>query len=101
MGEQKMSSKKARVVKAPHGEKMIEVKVRFWTDKIAPKGHVEQKQAWAGGVVRIEANETHGIKPRRPKPFNSLMEITAAIEKVLIDHDIELRRLPKMKKYLG
>ena len=70
---------------------MIEIKVRFWTNDIADEsGHVLPKHAWASGVVRIEPNALHGIKPGKPRPFHSLMDLSAMIEKVLIQHEIVL-----------
>ena len=72
--------------KAPHGEKMIEVKFRFFTNAIAVEdGKIVPKHA-AAGVVRIERNEAHGITPGSPKPFHSLFNISL-IERVLIDHE--------------
>jgi hypothetical protein len=76
------------------------VKVRFWTDTLAGKGKISPKHAWTAGVVRIEGNEAHGIKPHRPRPFNSLMEIPDAIERVLTRHGIVLHASGKMRKYL-
>ena len=68
-----------------YGEKMIEVKIRFWTNDIANKGgYISPKHAWTSGVVRMERNESHGIVPGYPSPFNSLMEIPMVIEKVLM-----------------
>ena len=86
---------------AKYGEKMIEVKVRFWTDEIAEKeGQIKLRHAWTAGVVRMHRNESHDIIPKYPRPFNSLMEIPAVIEKVLIEHGITLHRLGKMWKYI-
>lgn len=86
---------------AEHGEKMIEVKLRFWTNNIAEKkGQVVPKNAWAAGVVRIERNESHGIKPGKPLPFHSMLDIGAVIEKVLIEHGVVLHPSRKMKKYM-
>jgi hypothetical protein len=66
---------------ARHGEKMIEVKIRFWTDNIAgTKDKVIPKQAWTSGVVRVERNDAHGISPSRGVPFNSLLDVGVAIE---------------------
>jgi hypothetical protein len=48
----------------------------------------------------MEPNPSHGIKPRRPRHFHSLLEVGAVIEKVLIEHDVVLRPSPKMKRYL-
>jgi len=86
---------------AKYGERMIEVKVRFWTDEIAEgKGQIKPRHAWTAGVVRMERNESHGIISEYPRPFNSLMEIPAVIEKVLIEHGITLHRVYKMGKYI-
>ena len=85
---------------AKHGERMIEVKIRFWTNDIAEgDGVIIPKHAWASGVVRMERNESHGIIPESPKPFHSLLDLTAVIEKVLISHGITLYANRKMKKY--
>jgi hypothetical protein len=82
-------SKKAGVA-AKHGEKMIELKLCFWTNNIAPRGKVLPKHGRSRGVVRIQSNKAHGIVAGGPTPFNSLMEIGAVIEKVLIKHGIIL-----------
>jgi hypothetical protein len=104
MGRHKMSrtgEEKASARSAKHGEKMIEVKVRFWTDGIAPEdGKVVPKHAWAGGVVRVERNDAHGLVPSRPKPFNSLLDLGAVIEKVLIEHGVSLLPSRKMQRYM-
>ena len=95
----KESSVVARVAK--QGEKMIEVRIRFWTDDIStqPKT-VIPKHAWTSGVVHIQKNETHGITPGNPKPFNSLLDLGAVIEKVLKEHGIVLHVSAGMKKYV-
>jgi hypothetical protein len=98
-----MISKKEMVTsaKAIQGEKMIEVRLRFWTNDIAAgQGSVVPKHAWASGVVRIERNNTHGIKPKKPKPFRSLLDVGAVIEKVLIEHGIVLHPDKRMQKYI-
>ena len=86
---------------ASTGEKMIEVKIRFWTDKIADaKDEIVPRHAWASGVVRMEANESHGISPANPVPFNSLLDLPAVIEEVLIAHDVKLIVNRRMRKYM-
>jgi hypothetical protein len=86
---------------AAYGEKMIEIKVRFWTNNLATgRGKVRPKHGWTSGVVRIERNDSHDIVPKSPVPFNSMGEIAAKIEKVLIDHDITLHRSDRVAKYL-
>ena len=56
------------------------------------------KIARASGVVRIERNDAHGIKPSKPLPFDALAVIPVAIEQALIDHRIVLRASRKMRK---
>jgi hypothetical protein len=86
---------------AEYGKRMIEVKVRLWTDDLAGgKGRIRPKHAWGAGVVRITRNEAHGIVPGKPVPFNSLMEIPSKIEKVLIDQGIEIHPSSRMAKYI-
>jgi len=56
-------------VEANPGEKMIEIRLRFWTNGIAPKrGQVIPKHAWTAGAVNIQANKAHGIVPKKGKP---------------------------------
>ena len=91
---------------AKHGEKMIEVKIRFWTDGIAEsKGNVKPKNALAAGVVRMKKNDLHGIKPKPPITFNSLMHLGAVVEECLLNNGITLhiqrkvlQKMPQSKK---
>jgi hypothetical protein len=86
---------------AKHGQKMIEVKLRFWTDDLAEtKGSIIPKNARTSGVVRIERNQAHGIVPKSPRPFNSLLEIGSAIQDVLIEHGIVLHPSRTDKKLI-
>ncbi|HEY1647497.1 MAG TPA: hypothetical protein VGF96_05930 [Terracidiphilus sp.] len=89
------------VREAKHGERMIEIKVRFWTDAIAGTKQIRPKHGWGSGVVRIAGNKSHGIKQGRARPFNSVPEIAAAIERVLIEHGIVLHHSKKMGKYMA
>lgn len=78
---------------AEYGKRMIEVKVRFWTDSIAEgEGKILQKVCWESGVVRMERNNVHGIIPEYPVPFNSMTEILPKIEQVLKIHGIKVVR---------
>jgi hypothetical protein len=86
---------------AQHGERMIEVKIRFWTNDLAQgDGMIRPKHAWSSGVVRMERNKSHGIVPQNPAPFHSLMDVSGVIEEVLLAHGITLHASRKMKKYL-
>lgn len=89
-------------VEASHGSKMLEVKVRFWTNAIAPDGRVKPKEGWTRGVVRVTPNAAHGIEPgdTAPIPFNSLMELPGKIEQALIDNGIILHPTGKVSKYI-
>ena len=85
---------------AQHGQKMIEVQLRFWTNDIAEsEGQIIQKHAWTSGVAKMESNEAHGIQSGDPIPFNSLLEISSAVEKTLIKHGITLHPDSRMRKY--
>ena len=88
-------------VKANPNERMIEIKLRFWTNNIARRrGYVRPKEAWSSGTVRIERNDTHRIKPGKPRPFNSLLDVGAVVERVLIDQGLILHPSNRMKKYM-
>ena len=97
-----MMVENASSVEARHGEKMIEVRVRFWTNDIAnTKGHIVPKNCWPAGMVYVFRNESHGIKSSRTMPFNSLDEVQNAIEQAMEDVEIkvhESRGSPKNKK---
>ena len=86
---------------AKHGQKMIEVRLRFWTDGIAEEsGKILPKHAWSSGVVRIAPNKSHSIVSSNPKPFNSLLDVGAVIEKVLIEQGIVLHLSRRTQKYM-
>jgi hypothetical protein len=86
---------------AKHGEKMIELKIRFWTDNIAAsQTEIIPKHGWTSGVVRIKRNKTHGIMPGKAHTFNSLLDVGAAIEKTLKEQGIILHVSRGMKKYI-
>ena len=79
---------------------MIVLELRFWTNNIADRG-ILPKHAWSSGMVRLRANPSHGIKSRRTRPFHTLADMPATVERVLIDHGIVLHPSPKMRKYVG
>ena len=96
--DQRPSEIEAKVAK--HGQKMIEIRVRFWTDDIAEnKGEVIPKHAWGSGMIYIDRNETHGIVPGEGMAFNSISEIPGVIERCLIEHRVKIISSTKMKKY--
>jgi hypothetical protein len=86
---------------ATHGEKMVELTIKFWTDHIERDKKIRPKHAWGGGVVGISRNKSHSIVPGAWRPFNSLMELGTVIERVLIENDIVIHHSKKMQKYLA
>ncbi len=95
-----------RGVKARRGEKMIEVKVRFWTNNIAgTQGHILPKHCWPEGMVYASKNDSHGIKSSRKMPFHSLDQVQNAIEQAMTDVGIKVReskkQVKKRKRVLG
>ena len=86
---------------AKHGDKMIEVRIRFWTDKISDQENtIIPKHAWDGGVVVMDTNKSHGIVPGPPRPFNSLLDLSSTVSKVLVDHGITLHTSTKTRKLI-
>ena len=87
--------------KALRGERMIVVKVSFWTDSIAEgKGMIRPKHALGSGVVRLQRNRAHRIRPQKDLKFNSVMELLAVIERVLIQARVKLHPSRRMKRYV-
>lgn len=87
-------------VTATHGEKTIEIRLRFLADGIAEeKGKNVPKHGWTMGVLYLTENKSQGIKPRQAH-FDSLMEIPAKIEELIIEEGIVLHTCRKMKKYV-
>ena len=96
-----MQQKAKEPKEAAHGQRMIQIHVNFWTDKIADElGQIIPKHAWAYGKVYLIANRSHGIKSSSPVDFNSLMELPAKIEELSIREEMILRPSPKMDKYI-
>jgi hypothetical protein len=80
---------------------MLRVSVRFWTDDIAETpGHVVPGHAWAGGVVVVESNATHGIRrEQQGATFNSMAELPMAIEKAIMRAGLTLHATRRESKY--
>ena len=90
----------ASSIKAQKNEKMLELRIRFWTNDLAEtEGEIIPKHAWDSGVVVMDRNLSHGIEPGSPTPFGSTMGLLSVIEKVLISHGIRLHPSKKSRKY--
>jgi len=99
--EENMQKSSTVEKEAAYGEKMIELKIRFFTNNIASsRGKVVPKHAWTCGVVGIEKNKVHEIVPQGVVHFQSLLDLGAAIEKILAKHGIKLHESKKMQKYM-
>lgn len=89
------------MAKAKHGEKMIEVSIRFWTNNLAEtKGNILPKHCWSAGTATLRKNGAHGIPSQDPIKFNTLMELTNAIEQALIDGEIKMHTGNKLALYV-
>jgi len=76
-------------VEAPHGTKMVEITIKFWTDGLAEtEDKVLPKHMHNSGNIRLAANKTHGIAAEKPTVFNSITELPAKIEELLAHHKI-------------
>lgn len=92
---------KEEAKKAQWGERLIKISVNFWTNDIAEeKGYIIPKNAWSYGKVGLRANPSHDIKSSDPIAFESLMELPAKIEELLIREGITLHAGRRMKKYI-
>jgi hypothetical protein len=61
---------------ARHGEKMITLKIQFFTNRLAGSDSmILPKHAWSEGVVRMDKNETHGIESTQTR-FNLIRHWT-------------------------
>ena len=87
-------------IAAPHGEKMIQLDIRLFTDDIAGAGKIIPKHAWDTGMVTVQTNPSHGLKKGNPIPFNSLLELPGAIEKLLLKQEIVLHVGSRSRKYM-
>ena len=96
-----MPNKTTHSKKANTGEKLIHIRISFWTNNIAAKDNeIVPKHCFDAGLVNFERNDSHGITPsKKGKTFNSLLELPAVIEKVLIDHRIRVHLHRKSLKY--
>jgi hypothetical protein len=97
-------SESVEEVKAEHRERMIVLKIMFFTDEIANKGKgwVLPKHCSANGMIHAQKNGSHGIsRERHGEPFHSLLEIGPAIEKILKEHGIVLHPSREMGYLLG
>src|SRR5690242_4339124 len=85
---------------AEHGQKTVEVTIKFWTNDIAEQsGDIVPKHVRSSGVVNISTNDAHGIRTENPVPFNSIAEIPKVIEDMFIEYGVTVHPSRKMRKY--
>ena len=81
----------AREADPARGDRMIELRVRFWTNGIASdEGKIVPRHAWDSGTVEMRSNESHGIVAKQAYHFYSLPELPYVIEKALISNGVRL-----------
>ena len=86
---------------AAHGERTIEVRIRFWTNDLAgEKGHIIPKHGWTSGQVLLPSNPSHGITSSEAVMFNSFAELPSKIEELLIANGIKLHLDKAERRYL-
>ncbi len=86
---------------AIQGNKTIKLTLAFHTTKIAEEeGHIVPKHAWSNGAIKLRTNSLHGISKTKSVPFNSLMELPAVLEQLLIDEGITLHPSHRTKRYM-
>lgn len=100
-GESKMTDE-IESREARHGERTIEINLRFWTDNLAEEeGHILPGNCWSSGVIGVPRNRAHDIGPTQPQPFNSLMEIPSVLEQIFIEAGIEVHIGGRMARYIA
>lgn len=96
-----MTTQTTNEVQAVRGEKMVELRVKLWTNDIAEsEGAVLPKHVWGAGMVVMTSNDAHGIEVNDPMPFNSMPELLGVIEDVLIESGIKMLPSRKMRRYM-
>jgi hypothetical protein len=87
--------------KPKKSRKLIWFKFGLWTDSLADNGGILPKHAWAGGFLRVEPNEAHGIKPEDvdPKPINRLSQLQPALEDLIASLGITLHPTVAEQKF--
>jgi hypothetical protein len=91
---------KKKGTKAQHGERMVQISVRFWTNNLASKKrHIVPKHVWDCGMVQMDTNGSHGIKSQAPTPFHSLAQLSGIVERVILKHGLNVHHGYGTKKY--
>jgi len=72
--------------------------VRFWTNDIAGPGPIKPKHGWDSGMIHITANPSHRLKSIKAVPFQSLMDLPRAMEKVIIEYELTLLSGTKVRE---
>jgi hypothetical protein len=94
--------KNRKRIVAPHGQKMIELTVRFWTNNISKKkGYVVKREAWDSGTLYLHQNDAHGIRASGALQFYSLLDLPAKIEALITHNGIKLHRGKRSRKYIA
>jgi hypothetical protein len=95
-------SQKITGSQAQPGEKMLEIRIKFWTDQIAEtRGEIVPKHALDAGIVYMPRNKSHDIHSTESEKFHTLLELPAAIQRLLIKQSIKLHQGRVTRKYFA
>jgi hypothetical protein len=85
---------------AQRGEKMLEIRIKLWTDRIAnAREEIVPKHAWDSGIVYMPGNKSHDIKSSASEKFHTLLGLPRAIESQLLKNHIQLHLSRCTRKY--
>jgi hypothetical protein len=70
--------------------KMIKVEIRLWTNDLGENGEVSPGAAWDSGTITVPVNKRHGIKSGTQVRFDSIAQVSGAVERALIDAGVTL-----------
>ena len=63
--------------------------------------HYQGQNAWATGTVRLNKNDSHGIKTSDPVMFNSPMQLLGIIEELFVREGITLHLSSRLRRYFS
>lgn len=88
-------------IEAKHGDKMIEFRIKFFTNSIAERdGCIKKKHLWPNGMIHITRNDSHGIIGNQ-RPFNSMAQILPILEDMMIENELTIIPTRRLYKLLG
>ena len=72
---------------------------RFPSDAAPRTTPPRPRHAWTSGMVALQRNDAHELQGGDPMPLNSMLELPAVIEKLLIRDKVKLHASDRMRRY--